>query len=872
MSSPSPDPGPSQDSADAGQADRQQAPAGAAAVRFSSAIEEIVPESADSGEKDDASSPPQGIPSVQEPRGPAKPAQGLLLQERRLSTYQFETFSLPASRAASREDESSSDTSRLPTPNSPRHQHFPSHGSPKLTGVSSPPLTPSGSGNTIPDSKRPVKDADAASLGAGDGQAITPQASMSHDGKSPRFAQRQSLAHRPASSDHVPRRSTSMEDRQADAGTGVGVAGGADLRSHRRMLGHGGASMPGSRESSPSRTASSIFSKPMTPGGDINDPYAKGRRPPQSHHSPRTIIDPRFVFSRKKKSSSANSSTTNVSEKLAGGAFNRNSSNEAAVASDAASTHSGHASSMSDLKRFFKGGRHKGGHHHGHGNHHRNKSRQASPAPSATSARNTSASRAPQQVPFGEDHALTTKYGKIGRLLGAGAGGAVRLLKRKEDGTVFAVKEFRPKHAYESDREYAKKVTAEFCVGSTLHHGNIIETLDIVRENSTWYEVMEYAPYDLFATVMTGKMSREEVRCSFLQILNGVTYLHSLGLAHRDLKLDNVVINDRGIMKIIDFGSAHVFRYPFESDIVKAKGIVGSDPYLAPEVHKEKEYDAAAVDIWSLGIIFCCMTLRRFPWKVPQPSDNSYKLFASEPTEGHDPKTLVHPKKKASEHPDGEQPRSAPAEDATAQAGDASGREAKPGSEHAGAPPADSSGDGGNDGSAAAAAADDDDDPHARHHSPGHHGGHHGHHGSRHGGSHHGHHKRTGSGAAAAARPPEGAGGNDAAGAGGAADAAADATGDGPAPAEVTKDQQAQQQGEKKEVIRGPWRILRLLPRESRYIIWRMLDINPKTRATLEEILSDAWVADSQMCHQLDDGEVVPADDHKHVLQPPSAT
>ena len=233
--------------------------------------------------------------------------------------------------------------------------------------------------------------------------------------------------------------------------------------------------------------------------------------------------------------------------------------------------------SMSELKRFFRLG-HK----------HKDKDRESSKLASSTGSSSQPASRKtstvpsgtkspphqapPQNVPFADDHSLEAKYGKFGKVLGSGAGGSVRLLKRSSDNVTFAVKQFRDRHSWESEKDYAKKVTAEFCIGSTLHHGNIIETMDIIQENHRWFEVMEYAPYDLFATVMTGKMGREEIACSFLQIVNGVSYLHSMGLAHRDLKLDNVVVSEHGIMKLIDFGSATVFRYPFENDIVYASG------------------------------------------------------------------------------------------------------------------------------------------------------------------------------------------------------------------------------------------------------------------------------------------------------------
>ena len=73
--------------------------------------------------------------------------------------------------------------------------------------------------------------------------------------------------------------------------------------------------------------------------------------------------------------------------------------------------------------------------------------------------------------PLGEDHAhLQKKYGKWGKILGSGAGGTVRLIKRSKDHTVYAVKEFRAKRQGESEREYVKKVTAEFCVSLLSSH------------------------------------------------------------------------------------------------------------------------------------------------------------------------------------------------------------------------------------------------------------------------------------------------------------------------------------------------------------------------------------------------------------------
>jgi len=74
----------------------------------------------------------------------------------------------------------------------------------------------------------------------------------------------------------------------------------------------------------------------------------------------------------------------------------------------------------------------------------------------------------------------------------------------------------------------------------------------------------------------------------------------------------------------------------------------------------------------------------------------------------------------------------------------------------------------------------------------------------------------------------------------------------------------------KPEVIKGPWRLLRLLPRESRHIMGRMLEINPKNRATMSEVLEDPWVSGTGICRQEIGGAVLKAEGHVHTLEPPA--
>ncbi|KIV87432.1 hypothetical protein PV11_02977 [Exophiala sideris] len=689
-------------------------------VRFASQDEEIDPKdaAARAADEDDEELSPEAHEQI---RNLAISLQKSRVQESRMANFAYETVSMPPSRVPSRESDN---------PGTPRGSSR--HGQGSISSAfQSPPLTPHGSKDGRSDSI--VK--------AQQGQnAITPQTSPPPDAQS-RTESESTLPSYPVSQpssgekhDQGPRHVPKFEIGPSESAspTDQSPVGTPKLRPSSPQPGK----LPQSRASQ-SQEKSEPRHFGSTGKGSLAPAIAAAAERIPRHNSSSDINSEKrsSIFGTKKDPYS------HVSE------------------SDKSGLDGKKHGSMSELKRFFRLG--------GHGHKNKHQTQQDSPASSVPASRKSTKSGTrtpphqapPSSVPFADEHSLEAKYGKFGKVLGSGAGGSVRLLKRSSDGVTFAVKQFRDRHSWESEKDYNKKVTAEFCIGSTLHHGNIIETMDIIQENNRWYEVMEYAPYDLFAIVMTGKMSREEIACSFLQIVNGVSYLHSMGLAHRDLKLDNVVVSEHGIMKLIDFGSATVFRYPFENDIVLASGIVGSDPYLAPEVYEEKKYDPTATDIWSLAIIFCCMTLRRFPWKQPRLVDNSYKLFVSTPTPGT-PVPDSHPRKRSQLGLEDENSSRRPSEAASI----------------------------------------------------------------------HSHHHHSSENVESESRP--GTSG-----------------------------------GDKQEVIKGPWRLLRILPRESRHIIGRMLKVDPAERATMDEILEDDWVLSSKVCYQEENGVVHRAEGHTHVLE-----
>ncbi|ORX99761.1 kinase-like protein [Basidiobolus meristosporus CBS 931.73] len=219
-------------------------------------------------------------------------------------------------------------------------------------------------------------------------------------------------------------------------------------------------------------------------------------------------------------------------------------------------------------------------------------------------------------------------YGDSSHHVSSGAGGSVHVTRCPCSGKRYAIKSFRKKAAGENAQSYYQWISNEIYIAISLSHPNIVQTVDVVLEDKQVHQVMEYCPRDLFTLAREDSLTQQQIDRYFMQLMNGLSYLHQRGVAHRDLKLENLCIDEKDNLKIIDFGCAFILLDPFAvNSKAYASSIVGSDPYIAPEIFCGGVYDAAKADVWSAAIIYLCMILRKFPWDIARTSDKSYGKF-----------------------------------------------------------------------------------------------------------------------------------------------------------------------------------------------------------------------------------------------------
>lgn len=193
------------------------------------------------------------------------------------------------------------------------------------------------------------------------------------------------------------------------------------------------------------------------------------------------------------------------------------------------------------------------------------------------------------------------KYGQQKKFLGQGVSCKVYLYEDGTKGDLFAIKSFVKKDFLDEDE--IKSVEKEISIHQMVNgNENIVRFLDsfTVKNFKTslqYFIVLEYLPYSLAKLYKSNgiKKSYIERLCYFKQILNGLLFLQSNNIGHRDIKLDNCCIDANGTIKLIDFGSSTIGNIGY--------GMAGSPAYAAPEIHNRIKYDSFKCDVWSLGII-----------------------------------------------------------------------------------------------------------------------------------------------------------------------------------------------------------------------------------------------------------------------------
>jgi serine/threonine protein kinase len=203
-----------------------------------------------------------------------------------------------------------------------------------------------------------------------------------------------------------------------------------------------------------------------------------------------------------------------------------------------------------------------------------------------------------------------------GALIGAGAFGRVYQGLNTGTGELIAVKQVglsKDEAASRQVAEHVRALEAEVALLRTLRHENIVQYLGVERTADAVNILLEFVPGGSIASILQkfGPLTEGVIQIYTRQILSGLDYLHQQGIIHRDIKGANILIDNKGTIKLADFGASK--RIENLATIAGANSVRGTPYWMAPEVIKAQKHGRPA-DIWSLACTVIEMATGKPPW------------------------------------------------------------------------------------------------------------------------------------------------------------------------------------------------------------------------------------------------------------------
>lgn len=213
---------------------------------------------------------------------------------------------------------------------------------------------------------------------------------------------------------------------------------------------------------------------------------------------------------------------------------------------------------------------------------------------------------------------------------------------------LYAIKIFVRPAQNNGSKSYTRRVTTEFCIAHPLQHPNVVRVMELLpNERGDLCQVMEYCDAGSLLELLeqVNKLPHDEADCFTKQLLHATQYIHSVGVSHRNLKPENILLTRQGTLKITDFGCAECFRLPWAKaaappknlsviDTSQQQDLKGTIAYMAPEQFGKTAFDPVAGDMWAVGIVYFAMRSGRLPWKRATEEDTLYRTYSEELDDG----------------------------------------------------------------------------------------------------------------------------------------------------------------------------------------------------------------------------------------------